>query len=103
MTPLVVNAVGTLAALCSMTSFAPQLIKIWKEKDASQVSLWMYLVTVVGFGLWIAYGVMLKSWPLVGSNSVCLLMSASILALRVRYGGEAPSAEGDSSRRGQRR
>lgn len=72
-----------------MTSFAPQLVKIWKEKDASQVSLWMYLVTVCGFALWIAYGVMLKSWPLVGSNTVCLLMSAAILALRIRYGGEA--------------
>ena len=92
MSPIIVNAVGTLAALSSMTSFAPQLIKIWREKDASQVSLWMYLVTVVGFALWITYGVMLKSWPLVGSNSVCLVMSAAILTLRIRYGGDAPEA-----------
>ena len=32
---LLVNAVGVGAALCSMTSFAPQLIKIWRERDAS--------------------------------------------------------------------
>jgi hypothetical protein len=32
---LVANAVGTAAALCSITSFAPQMIKIWKERDAS--------------------------------------------------------------------
>ena len=87
-TQLWTQIVGTGAALCSMTSFAPQLIKIWKEKDASQVSLRMYLVTVTGFALWIAYGVLIHSWPVIGSNSVCLLMSAAILALKFRYPGE---------------
>jgi len=28
-----------------MASFAPQLIKIWREKDAGSVSLRVYLVT----------------------------------------------------------
>jgi MtN3 and saliva related transmembrane protein len=36
---LIVDIVGVAAALCSMTSFAPQLIKIWRERDASAVSL----------------------------------------------------------------
>lgn len=85
MQPLVVNAVGVAAALCSMTSFVPQVVKIWREKDASQVSWWMYVVTVTGFSLWTAYGVFLKSWPLVGSNAVCLVLSAAILALKWRY------------------
>jgi MtN3 and saliva related transmembrane protein len=83
------QAAGTLAAICSMTSFAPQLIKIWREKDASSVSLHMYLVTVTGFALWIAYGLGIGSWPVIGSNTVCLLMSAAILVLRLRYGGDA--------------
>ena len=38
--------VGTVAALCSMSSFGPQIAKIWRERDASTVSLRMYLVTV---------------------------------------------------------
>ena len=58
MTQLLINAVGTAAALFSMTSFVPQVLKIWKERDASSVSLRMYVVTVVGFSLWTAYGVM---------------------------------------------
>jgi MtN3 and saliva related transmembrane protein len=68
-----------------MTSFAPQLIKIWRDHDAEEVSLHMYVVTVAGFALWIAYGVMIRSWPVVGSNIVCLLMSAAILALTLKY------------------
>ena len=39
-----------------MTSFLPQVIKIAREKDASSVSLRMYVVTVTGFALWIVYG-----------------------------------------------
>lgn len=84
MSPLA-NLVGVAAALCSMTSFAPQLLKIWRERDASSVSLRMYIVTVTGFSLWIAYGVLIKSWPVIGSNAVCLLLSAAILVLKWRF------------------
>jgi len=84
--------IGLGAALCSMGSFAPQLWKIWREKDASAVSLVMYVITATGFALWIAYGVALKSWPLVGSNCVCLVMALAILALRLRYGEGAQKA-----------
>ncbi len=85
---LIINAVGVAAALCSMVSFAPQLVKIWREKDASSVSLRMYLVTVTGFLLWTAYGVLIGKWPIVGSNLVCLAMSAAVLVLKLRYPGD---------------
>lgn len=81
----IVDAVGVGAALCSMTSFVPQIIKIVRERDASSVSLRMYAVTVTGFCLWITYGAMIGSWPVAGSNSVCLALSATILALKWRY------------------
>jgi MtN3 and saliva related transmembrane protein len=79
------NVLGTGAALCSMASFVPQILKIRRERDASSVSLRMYAVTVTGFSLWIAYGVMIASWPVMGANSVCLALSATILVLKRRY------------------
>ncbi|RZJ38051.1 MAG: PQ-loop repeat-containing protein, partial [Brevundimonas sp.] len=51
MSDLIANIVGTGAALCSITSFAPQMIKIWKEKDASAISLKTYSLTVTCFVL----------------------------------------------------
>lgn len=86
---LLINAIGTGAALCSMTSFAPQILKIWRERDASSVSLRMYLVTVTGFALWISYGAMLGSWPITVSNTVCLLMSGAVLALKWKFRAKA--------------
>lgn len=79
------DIVGTLAALCSMASFTPQIVKIWRERDASSVSLRMYVVTVTGFLLWIAYGVLIGSWPVAASNTVCLALSGAILALKWRF------------------
>ena len=79
------DIVGTLAALCSMASFTPQIAKIWREKDAASVSLRMYVVTVTGFMLWIAYGVLIGSWPVAASNAVCLALSGAILALKWRF------------------
>jgi MtN3 and saliva related transmembrane protein len=85
MSPFVVDTVGVGAAVCSMTSFAPQLVKLWRERDASQISLRMYLVTVTGFVLWTAYGVLIGRWPVVASNIVCLAMSAAVLILKLRF------------------
>jgi MtN3 and saliva related transmembrane protein len=82
---LVADVVGTGAAICSMTSFVPQIGKIWRERDASSVSLRMYAVTVTGFTLWIIYGGSIGSWPVVGSNTVCLVLSATILVLKWRF------------------
>jgi MtN3 and saliva related transmembrane protein len=87
------DIVGTGAALCSMVSFAPQIVKIWRERDASSVSLRMYLVTVTGFVLWTAYGVLIGSWPVTASNIVCLAMSGAVLALKWRFSRHAPEPD----------
>jgi MtN3 and saliva related transmembrane protein len=79
------DGLGSAAALCSMVSFAPQLIKIWRGRDAGSVSLRMYLVTVTGFALWLAYGVEIGRWPIAASNAVCLVMSGAILVLKLRF------------------
>ena len=84
---LLASVVGTTAALLSITSFAPQIVKIWREKDAESVSLRTYIVTVMGFSCWIAYGVMIKAWPIIASNTACLLMSGAVLALKWRFSG----------------
>lgn len=80
-----INAVGVGAALCSMTSFTPQIFKMWRERDASSVSLRMFCLTVTGFVLWTAYGALLGSWPIVVSNGVCLALSAVILGLKLKF------------------
>jgi MtN3 and saliva related transmembrane protein len=85
MSDLLANVVGTAAALCSITSFAPQMIKIWKEKDASSVSLKTYSLTVTCFVLWTTYGVMIGAWPITIANACALLMASGVLAMKWRF------------------
>lgn len=87
MSGLVANIVGTAAALCSITSFAPQMIKIWKERDASSISLKTYSLTVTCFVLWTVYGVLTKAWPVAVANACALAMAASVLAMKWKFSG----------------
>ena len=82
---LLINVIGTGAALCTITSFVPQIIKIIRERDASSVSLRMYALTVSAFSLWTIYGVMLGAWPLVAANSVSLALAATALVCKWRF------------------
>ena len=43
----------------------------------------MYILTVIGFSLWTAYGILLAQWPLILTNSICLLFSGFILMMNV--------------------
>lgn len=84
-----VNTIGVIAGLCSMTSFVPQIVKILRERSAGAVSLHMYAVTSVGFMCWTAFGVLSDSWPVALANAVCLALVMTILVLRLRFGAGA--------------
>jgi MtN3 and saliva related transmembrane protein len=90
---LLTNAIGTAAALFSITSFVWQIRKIVQTKDASSVSLKTYAFTVTCFVLWVIYGVRIESWPIVGANAVALLMSGTVLLLKWRYRDQQPGGQ----------
>jgi MtN3 and saliva related transmembrane protein len=81
-----INTIGVIAGVCSMTSFVPQIVKILRERDASAVSLHMYAVTIVGFICWTTFGFLTNSWPIALANAVCLVLTSTILVLRLRFG-----------------
>ncbi len=87
-----VDLIGVAAGLASMSSFLPQIAKIWREKDATGVSMRMFALTVTAFILWTIYGVLSSAWPVAGANIVCLILSAIILALRLKFGDGAQSS-----------
>lgn len=76
--------IGTIAGLCTVTSFMPQLIKAWRLNDTEAISKKMYMVTVTGFTLWIAYGLMIGSLPILIFNALSLVLSGAILTLKLR-------------------
>jgi MtN3 and saliva related transmembrane protein len=72
---------GAIAALCSTVSFVPQAVKVIRTQDTKDLSRGMYALTVSGFAFWTTYGVLLRQWPLIAANGICLVLSAFILAM----------------------
>lgn len=92
---------GYAAAVCSTTSFAPQAWKVIRSRRTHDISLRMYLLTVFGFALWLAFGILKREWPLVLSNGICLILSGFILAMKLlpRSGKKKVADALDVSRR----
>ena len=76
--------VGTVAGLSSTDSFVPQVVKAWQRRDTAAISKRMYVITVTAFTLWTAYGFMIGSVPIIAFNIASLLLSATILMLKIR-------------------
>lgn len=78
------TVLGSIAGLLSTASFVPQVLKAVREGDTGAISKRMYVVTVTAFVLWIAYGVVIGALPLIVFNSLSLLLSGTILVLKIR-------------------
>jgi MtN3 and saliva related transmembrane protein len=75
---------ATLAGILSTSSFVPQVLKAWRERDTAAISKRMYMVTVTAFVLWSAYGFMIGALPLIVFNLLSLVLSGTILFLKIR-------------------
>jgi MtN3 and saliva related transmembrane protein len=67
-------------------SFVPQVWHILKTRDTRALSLMMYLLFTVGIVLWLVYGVMIGSTPVIVANSITLVLALVILICKVRWG-----------------
>ena len=86
MTTALIDAIGAIAAVLTTASFVPQAWHSFKTRDVSGISLGMYSVFTVGVALWLIYGVLLYSWPLMIANGITLVLAATILAMKLRFG-----------------
>ena len=80
------DLIGTLAACLTTASFVPQVWHSLRSRDVSGISLGMYLVFTVGVALWLVYGVLLGAWPIIVANTITLLLSLAILAMKLKFG-----------------
>jgi len=77
---------GLLAGTMTTIAFLPQLIQTWKTRSAKDVSLGMFLIFTTGVLLWVIYGLMIQSLPIIAANTVTLILAGTILVLKLRYG-----------------
>ncbi len=78
-----VTIVGSLAAIASVSSFAPQAWRIIRTRSTEGLSAGMYALTVAAFALWLTFGILKTEWAIILPNALCLMLSAFILSMIV--------------------
>jgi MtN3 and saliva related transmembrane protein len=66
------QCIGAAAAILTMFSFVPQIVKVAKTKSAKDVSLVTLLQLSCGVSLWMLYGIHRKDAIIIVANAVTL-------------------------------
>jgi MtN3 and saliva related transmembrane protein len=88
-----VEWIGYTAASLTTASFVPQAWLTFKTRNVSGISLGMYSAFTLGIALWLVYGLLIEAWPVVIANVITLVLAASILIMRLRFGRKASSTD----------
>jgi MtN3 and saliva related transmembrane protein len=80
-----VDIIGYAAACFTTFSLLPQIIRIQRLKEAKDVSLVMPLMVAVGSVLWLVYGFLLASIPIVAANAIALVVALITIRYALKY------------------
>ncbi len=74
-----IEIIGFIAALLTTLAFIPQVIKVYKKNQTSDLSILTFLMFTIGVFIWIIYGFLLVSYPLIIANIITFLLAFYIL------------------------
>jgi MtN3 and saliva related transmembrane protein len=84
MTTLLAVSAATWGVLMALSPML-QIRKMVQRRSSSDVSVGYFAVLIVGFVLWISYGVSIDNLALVIPNSVALVVAVITVVMAFRY------------------
>lgn len=76
--------IGFLAGALTTAAFVPQVWKSVRTRSVNDLSIAMLLMFNLGVALWIAYGWVMASMPVIVANVATLLLNVPLLVLKLR-------------------
>ena len=77
------NLIGYPAATLTTLAFIPQAWQSWKTRDLSGISLPMYALFTLAVALWLGYGIIIGSIPVIAANAITFLLASIVLWLKI--------------------
>ena len=74
-----------IAGMIIVVAGIPQIIRIVKVKESKDVSIWMFILFLIGQIIWLSYGLHLGDIPLIISNALALFVTTINIYLIARY------------------
>ena len=81
-----IEFIGFAAGTLTTVALLPQAIKSWKTKHTKDISLGWVLILTIGVFLWLVYGLLINSYPIIAANVMTFLLSVTLLSLKIKYG-----------------
>jgi MtN3 and saliva related transmembrane protein len=81
-------AAGTLCTL----AYLPQALHSFRTKSVRDISLTMLVSLNLGLLLWVAYGFLIHSLPIILPNAVTFFLAFPLLIMKLRFNGAATTA-----------
>jgi MtN3 and saliva related transmembrane protein len=76
---------GYMAGFLTTVSFLAQVVKTWKSRSASDLSVGMFSVFALGVIFWLVYGFLIQEPPIIFWNSVTLVLVLAILGMKLKF------------------
>jgi MtN3 and saliva related transmembrane protein len=81
-----IELIGYLAATLTTAAFLPQVVQVWQSKSTRDLALPTLLSFIGGVSMWLLYGLLLNSTPIIVANAVTLVLNLVILRFKLKYG-----------------
>ena len=85
MATIMIEILGYISATITTIAFLPQIIKTFKTKSAKDVSVGMFVLFTTGVFLWIIYGILTNTMPVLIANAVIFCLSLTQIVLKIKY------------------
>lgn len=81
-----VDFIGFAAGFLTTVALLPQAFKAWTSKSTKDVSIAWIVTLTTGVVLWLVYGLLILSWPVIAANFFTLILCLVVLFFKMKYG-----------------
>jgi MtN3 and saliva related transmembrane protein len=77
--------VGFLAGLLTTAANVPQVWKTYRSRSAEGLSFRMLVILASGLALWITYGALSRSMPIIVANAAGLALVLALISMKLIF------------------
>lgn len=78
------DTIGYIAAIGTTGAFIPQALKVYRTKKTEDLSLGTFSLFSAGVLLWVVFGFITNSMPIILANGITFIISCYILAMIIK-------------------
>lgn len=83
---MIADTIGFAAGFLIALSMLPQVLKSYRTKSVGDLSFLMLLIILLGTALWVVYGFLIESLPLIAMDGFGFAVNLVLILMKISYG-----------------